>query len=918
MFLVLTMVENNSIFADSEVCNVQVVNSDISASNVTSNEVEAAKEMVYDEKAEFKETNEGKNPVSKEPAKVAILESSETAKQILKDLNKVSVPSSSQDFPSQNDGQIISDSDEDVESDEESDGKELFDSAALTALLRAAQGGSSDGNSTFSNTDAARIFSVDRPAGLGSSVPSLLRPSVTRSVRPNFLNSSDLAVAGTDDETPMDEEEKNLHDKVEQIKVKFLRIVRRLGQSPEDTVASQVLYRLGLAEGLKRGRQSNRAFGLENSKKKALQLEEKGNEDLDFSCKILILGKSGVGKSEIINSIFGERMVVTDAFRSTTHCVKEIVGYIDGVKVHLIDTPGLTLSSMDQPKNKKILSSIKKFTEKCPPDIVLYVDRLDSQTRDFNDLPLLKSITSTLGSGIWFNAIVALTHGGSAPPENADGSSISYDGFVAQRSHIVQHSIRQAAGDMRLMNPVALVENHPSCRRNREGQKVLPNGMTWKPQLLLLCYSSTILAEANSLLKLRDPPTSKLFGFRVRSPPLPYLLSSLLQSRPHPKLATDQGDNVDSDIDLGDLSDSDQEEEDEYDRLPPFKPLRKSQIAMLTAEQKSAYFDEYDYRFKLMQKKQLKEEIKRMKEMKKRAKSGQTQADAPNAELPDDYDQDATPAAVPVPLPDMVLPPTFDCDNPAYRYRFLEPTSQLLARPVLDSHGWDHDCGYDGVSLEENVALAGRFPTGVAVQITKDKKEFNIHLDSSIAAKHGENASSLAGFDVQSIGKQFAYILRGETKFNSMKKNKTALGTSMTFLGDNIATGVKIEDQVLIGNRVSLVGSGGAIRSQSDTAYGANIEAKLRQKDYPICQDVSTLGLSLMKWRGDLALGANFQSQVPVGRNSKMALRVGLNNKLTGQITVKTSSSEQLQLALMSVIPITMSIYNLCYGEPLQ
>jgi hypothetical protein len=61
---------------------------------------------------------------------------------------------------------------------------------------------------------------------------------------------------------------------------------------------------------------------------------------------------------------------------------------------------------------------------------------------------------------------------------------------MAQRSQIVQHSIRQAAGDMRLMNPISLMENHLLCRKNRAGQSVLPNEQVWKPQLLLLCFSS--------------------------------------------------------------------------------------------------------------------------------------------------------------------------------------------------------------------------------------------------------------------------------------------------------------------------------------------------------------------------------------------------------------------------------------------
>ncbi|PAL72501.1 hypothetical protein CEJ83_20125, partial [Acinetobacter baumannii] len=63
-------------------------------------------------------------------------------------------------------------------------------------------------------------------------------------------------------------------------------------------------------------------------------------------------------------------------------------------------------------------------------------------------------------------------------------------------------------------------------------------------------------------------------------------------------------------------------------------------------------------------------------------------------------------------------------------------------------------------------------------------------------------------------------------------------------------------------------------------------------------------------WRGDLALGANLQSQFSVGRSSKMAIRAGLNNKLSGQISVRTSSSDQLQIALLGILPVAMTIYK--------
>ncbi|CAL9761506.1 unnamed protein product [Musa acuminata subsp. burmannicoides] len=867
------------------------------------------------EKAE----DEDENLVSDGPPRVAISTSSETAKQLMSELEEGSssvTPHSVSDDSKDVDGQIILDSDEELVTDEEDGRHAMIDSDALIALLKAASSSTDDGGISVTSQDANRIFLVDRPAGLGSSIPSL-KPTLPRPARSNLHSPSELAVAAEPDDQ-MTKEQKQLHEKIELIRVKFLRLVHRLGHSPEDTVVAQVLYRLSLAEGIRSGRQTGQAYSLESAKKKALLLEQDGTEDLDFSCNILVLGKSGVGKSATVNSIFGEEKSPTSAFEPATTSVKEIVGTVEGVKIRVLDTPGLRASGMDQASSRRILASIKKYTKRCPPDIVLYVDRMDTLTRDQNDLPLLRTITSALGSSIWFNAIVALAHAASAPPDGPSGSPLSYEVFVAQRSHAVQQSIRLAAGDMRLMNPVALVENHPSCRKNREGQKVLPNGLSWRSQMLLLCYSSKILSQANSLLKLQDPSPGKLFGLRLRPPPLPFLLSSLLQSRAHPKLPSDHhGDNEDSDIDLDDLSDADQGEEEEYDQLPPFKPLRKSQIAKLTKEQRRSYFDEYDYRVKLLQKKQWKEELRRLKEMKNGQKV--LKDDFGLADMVEDFDQDNAPATVPVPLPDMVLPPSFDCDAPTYRYRFLEPASQFLARPVLDTHGWDHDCGYDGVSLEESLAVAGRFPAVLSAQVTKDKKEFSIHLDSSVSAKHGENGSTLAGFDIQTVGKQLSYILRGETKFKMLKKNRTTGGISVTFLGETIATGLKFEDQLSIGKQVNLGASTGAVRAQGYTAYGANLEVRLRDKDYPISQALATLGLSLMSWHGDLALGANLQSQFSIGRNSNMAVRVGLNNKRTGQITVRMSTSEQLQLALVGIIPIAISIFrSMKPGESFQ
>lgn len=53
------------------------------------------------------------------------------------------------------------------------------------------------------------------------------------------------------------------------------------------------------------------------------------------------------------------------------------------------------------------------------------------------------------------------------------------------------------------MNPAALAENHPNCRKNDAGEPLLPNGTPWRQQLLMLGLSSKLLVDAEKALDIR-------------------------------------------------------------------------------------------------------------------------------------------------------------------------------------------------------------------------------------------------------------------------------------------------------------------------------------------------------------------------------------------------------------------------------
>ncbi|XP_020241766.1 translocase of chloroplast 159, chloroplastic-like isoform X2 [Asparagus officinalis] len=355
----------------------------------------------------------------------------------------------------------------------------------IRELLASASSSAATSNDTIIASNLRRILSDSYPAFLGSLGPSRSQPTI--------LDSSNLAV-DSNPEIAMTEEEKKFHNNIELVRVKFLRLAFRLGYYLEEKMVTSVLYNLERIAGTKHWK-----FSFQTARKKAMELEREEKDKLDFSCTILVIGKAGAGKSATINSIFEEEKSPRNLFEPETSSVRKIEGVVNGIKIRILDTPGLKLYSQDQVSNIKMLSSLKKYMKKYPPDVVLYMDRLDIQTRDFNDLPLLRTVTSTLGPSIWSNAIIVLTHASTAPPEGLDGRPLSYETCIEERSYVIQQSITLATGDMNLMRPVALVENHPSCRRNTKGERVLPNGCRWRSKLLLLCCRSKILSEANAL-----------------------------------------------------------------------------------------------------------------------------------------------------------------------------------------------------------------------------------------------------------------------------------------------------------------------------------------------------------------------------------------------------------------------------------
>ena len=120
---------------------------------------------------------------------------------------------------------------------------------------------------------------------------------------------------------------------------------------------------------------------------------------------------------------------------------------------------------------------------------------------------------------------------------------------------------------------------------------------------------------------------------------------------------------------------------------------------------------------------------------------------------------------------------------------------QWVVRPVVESHGWDHEAGIESFSLEKAFVVKNSIPANISGQIAKDKKDANLTIETEASVKHSDKLVTTSGLDIQTVGKQLAYTLRSETRWKNLPNNKTAGGVSASYVAGAVALGAKLEDR---------------------------------------------------------------------------------------------------------------------------
>lgn len=234
---------------------------------------------------------------------------------------------------------------------------------------------------------------------------------------------------------------------------------------------------------------------------------------------VLLTGKTGTGKSTLVNGILGTKVARTSQGVLGIGMTGEVEEYrkvIEGLDVKVWDSPGLQDGTPNEAEY------LEQMASQCSRrDVVLYCISMAGCrfVKNNMDTKSMVMLTEKFGKGFWSNCVIVLTFANAAVDtylkfEPEESKKEEFQKLVAQWDEQIRRALREEIGV-----PEDILNNIKIVPAGHERERSLPDRPYWLSDLWLECLDAiptargrtTLLRLSSKRLRSSDQVTDKDF-----------------------------------------------------------------------------------------------------------------------------------------------------------------------------------------------------------------------------------------------------------------------------------------------------------------------------------------------------------------------------------------------------------------------
>ena len=211
---------------------------------------------------------------------------------------------------------------------------------------------------------------------------------------------------------------------------------------------------------------------------------------------ILITGKTGVGKSRLVNALVGER--VAQEGRSTSACTDAVTSYkteISGVDVVVWDSPGLQGVTCNERLYLQEMES--KLSQGI--DVMIYCISMTDRRFYDADKHANRTLTEVFGSKLWKNSVVALTFANFKTKDPDEENDLTY---FSNEKYFWEKEIDEFLANLKV--DLLVRQQIPIVPTGNFKQLCLPGCENWLSELWIKCFNVMSISSGLAFFKINE------------------------------------------------------------------------------------------------------------------------------------------------------------------------------------------------------------------------------------------------------------------------------------------------------------------------------------------------------------------------------------------------------------------------------